>query len=49
MAKQIEGVAERIIAAAKQEFLDKGMLTLPYGTIAATADTSTNSIYRPLW
>ncbi len=24
MAKQIEGVAERILAAAKQEFLDKG-------------------------
>ena len=24
MAKQIEGVAERIISAAKQEFLDKG-------------------------
>ncbi len=45
MAKQIEGVAERIIAAAKQEFLDKGYVDASLRTIAATADTSTNSIY----
>ena len=45
MAKQIEGVAERIIAAAKQEFLDKGYVDASLRTIAAAADTSTNSIY----
>ena len=45
MAKQIEGVAERIIAAAKQEFLDRGYVDASLRTIAATADTSTNSIY----
>lgn len=45
MAKQIEGVAERIIDAAKQEFLEKGYMDASLRTIAATADTSTNSIY----
>ena len=45
MAKQLEGVAERIIAAAKQEFLDKGYVDASLRTIAAAADTSTNSIY----
>ncbi len=45
MAKQIAGVAERIIAAAKQEFLDKGYVDASLRTIAAAADTSTNSIY----
>ena len=45
MAKQIEGVAERIIAAAKQEFLDRGYVDASLRTIAAAADTSTNSIY----
>lgn len=45
MAKQIEGVAERIKAAAKKEFLDKGYVDASLRTIAAAADTSTNSIY----
>ena len=45
MAKQIEGVAERIVAAAKNEFLDKGYVDASLRTIAAAADTSTNSIY----
>lgn len=45
MAKQIEGIAERIIAAAKQEYLDKGYVDASLRTIAAAADTSTNSIY----
>ena len=45
MAKQIKGVAERITAAAKQEFLDKGYVDASLRTIAAAADTSTNSIY----
>ena len=45
MAKQIEGVAERIIVAAKREFLDKGFVDASLRTIATAADTSTNSIY----
>ena len=45
MARQIEGVADRIIAAAKQEFLDKGYVDASLRSIAAAADTSTNSIY----
>lgn len=45
MAKQIEGVYERIIACAKQEFLDKGYTDASLRTIAANAGTSTNSIY----
>lgn len=45
MAKQIEGVADRILAAAEREFLDKGYVDASLRTIAAAADTSTNSIY----
>ncbi len=45
MAKQIEGVYERILACAKQEFLDKGYTDASLRTIAAAAGTSTNSIY----
>ncbi len=45
MAKQIEGVADKIISAAKQEFLDKGYVDASLRTIASAADTSTNSIY----
>ncbi len=45
MAKQIEGVAERIIAAAKRAFLEKGYVDASLRAIAAAADTSTNSIY----
>ena len=45
MAKQIEGVSERILACAKQEFLEKGYTEASLRTIAAQADTSTNSIY----
>lgn len=45
MARQIEGVAERIVDAAKREFLDKGYVDASLRTIAAEADTSTNSIY----
>lgn len=45
MAKQIEGVAERIITAAKRELLDKGYVDASLRAIAAAADTSTNSIY----
>lgn len=45
MARQIEGVAERIVDAAKREFLDKSYVDASLRTIAAEADTSTNSIY----
>lgn len=45
MARQIEGVAERIVDAAKREFLDRGYVDASLRTIAAEADTSTNSIY----
>lgn len=45
MAKQIEGVYERLIACAKEEFLEKGYGDASLRTIAAKADTSTNSIY----
>lgn len=45
MAKQIEGVSERILICAKQEFLDKGYTEASLRTIASAADTSTNSIY----
>ena len=44
MAKQIEGVSERILTCAKQEFLDKGYTEASLRTIAAAAGTSTNSI-----
>lgn len=45
MAKQIEGVYERIIECAKAEFLDKGYSDASLRVIAAAAETSTNSIY----
>lgn len=45
MAKQIEGVSERILSCAKAEFLDKGYTDASLRTIAAAAETSTNSIY----
>ncbi len=45
MAKQLEGVSERILACAKQEFLEKGYTDASLRTIAAEAGTSTNSIY----
>lgn len=45
MAKQIEGVGERILACAKEKFLEKGYTDASLRTIAAAAETSTNSIY----
>lgn len=45
LAKQIEGVYERIIDCAKREFLEKGYTEASLRTIAANASTSTNSIY----
>lgn len=45
MAKQMEGVYDRILACAKPEFLKKGYIDASLRTIAAKAGTSTNSIY----
>lgn len=45
MSKQIEGVSERVLSCAKQEFLDKGYTDASLRTIATAAGTSTNSIY----
>ena len=45
MAKRIEGVSERVLACARQEFLEKGYTEASLRTIAAAAGTSTNSIY----
>ena len=45
MAKQIEGVSERILSCAKREFLKNGYTEASLRTIAAAANTSTNSIY----
>lgn len=45
MAKQIEGVSERILNCAKEEFQDKGYTDASLRVIAAAAETSTNSIY----
>lgn len=45
MAKQIEGVYERILECAKKEFLEKGYTDASLRSIAVAAETSTNSIY----
>ncbi|MDO4312507.1 MAG: TetR/AcrR family transcriptional regulator [Eubacteriales bacterium] len=45
MAKQIEGVYERILECAKKEFMEKGYMDASLRIIAANANTSTNSIY----
>ena len=45
MTKQIEGVSEKIIACAKEEFLQKGYSDASLRTIAAKAGTTTGSIY----
>lgn len=45
MARQIEGVYERVLEWAKQEFLEKGYKDASLRSIAANAGTSTGSIY----
>ena len=45
MARQIEGVYERVLECAKQEFLEKGYKDASLRGIAANAGTSTGSIY----
>lgn len=45
MAKQIEGVYERILECAVREFLEKGYKDASLRVIAADAQTTTGSIY----
>lgn len=45
MAKQIEGVYEKVFECAKQEFLKKGFKDASLRIIAKNAGTSTGSIY----
>ncbi|NFG61200.1 MULTISPECIES: TetR/AcrR family transcriptional regulator [unclassified Clostridium] len=45
MAKQIEGVYEKVLECAKVEFLEKGFKDASLRTIAQNAKTSTGSIY----
>lgn len=45
MAKQIEGVYERILECAQKEFLEKGFKDASLRVIASQADTTTGSIY----
>lgn len=45
MAKQIEGVYERVLVCARQEFLEEGFADASLRTIAKNARTSTGSIY----
>ena len=45
MTKPIEGVSEKILACAKEEFLEKGYSEASLRSIAAKADTTTGSIY----
>lgn len=45
MAKQIEGVGDRLLQFAKKEFLAKGFKDASLRTIAENANTSTGSIY----
>ncbi|MGC4019257.1 MAG: TetR/AcrR family transcriptional regulator [Muricomes sp.] len=45
MAKQIEGVYEKVLECARVEFLDKGYNDAPLRTIAQNAGSSTGSIY----
>ena len=45
MTKQIEGVSERILSCAKEEFLENGFSEASLRSIAAKAGTTTGSIY----
>ena len=45
LTKPIEGVSERILSCAMEEFLEKGYSEASLRVIAARADTTTGSIY----
>ena len=45
MTKPVEGVSERILSCAMEEFLEKGYSEASLRVIAARADTTTGSIY----
>ena len=45
MRKRVEGVQERVLECAAEEFLEKGYTEASLRSIAEKAGTSTNSIY----
>lgn len=45
MTKQREGIYEKVLACAKQEFLEKGFSDASLRNIAAKAGTTTGTIY----
>lgn len=45
MAKQVEGISEKVELCAKKEFLEKGYVDASLRTIAAEAGTTTGTIY----
>ena len=45
MTRPVEGVSEKILSCAKEEFLEKGYSDASLRTIAAKAGTTTGSIY----
>lgn len=45
MRKRVEGVQERVLECAAEEFLEKGYTDASLRSIAEKAETSTNSIY----
>lgn len=45
MTRQIEGIPEKILTCAKEEFLEKGYSDASLRTIAAKAGTTTGTIY----
>lgn len=45
MAKQMEGVTDKLLSSAKKEFLEKGFKDASLRVIADNANTSTSSIY----
>jgi len=45
VAKQVEGISEKVELCAKKEFLEKGYVDASLRTIAAEAGTTTGTIY----
>lgn len=48
MAKQVEGISEKVELCAKKEFLEKGYVDASLRTIAAEAGTTTGTIYSDM-
>lgn len=49
MAKQVEGISEKVELCAKKEFLEKGYVDASLRTIAAEAGTTTRNDLFPIW